>query len=726
MKMKKFSILIIALGLLLTLPLLGADKDENDNTVDIKIKVGAKVTGEKDFQDKVNEYQKVQDGVRPLVKAKISGSSGKTYFDIYSAFLGDVSDMFHRFNLDFGRVLKQKFEFNALYHRLDHDPLTNIDVVSEARSAAYHEDFNPNDQYHITRNEFISNTTLTIPGLSFLKVHVDFRNEHRKGEYQARTLSKCSTCHVVAKTRPINSINRDIRVGSDFRVGKANLNYSFTHNQFRERESAPMNDYLAVKHPENLLPVFTSRIAYGNDTSLAFDSIPDSKKDSHLFQAAIPVAANSTISAQFLNARVTNELNNLKWKTNSFAGGFSTLFGNKGFFNVRFQHIKIDNDSVFVDTPEPKDTGGPNAGLTYAEKYGGVYDFNRLSALSRTVLDIDANFRYRFNKKLRVKLGYEYKSIDREYYDVSTTKSNTFKAELKFKPVSELKLTVDGTIKKISDPFINLYAGSAPLMQSVGVPNPFVGVQFPLFHEARMNHLGNLPEDVAELKAKLAWSPSSKFGINGSIVYRDETNDAIDDNLNGIDANWNRNMLQWGIDMWAALSEKLPFTASFYNYKNQYESIFSIPVIEGCGAGIIGGMPGSLTDMYGYDIDTQTLLLNLHWVASKNVSFHLGFNYNKSLSEIVELNLNEGQVSFLPGAPGVTDLDFDNMIQVAEYSRLEMTQTMAECGVSVQLNKNWGIHGSFFYYFYDDMAEYLFTDTTGKTYSFFAGFSWSK
>lgn len=723
MIMKKFSILVIALGLVLTLPILGADKEDN---VDVKIKVGAKYTGGEDAQVKVNEYQKVDDGVRPVVKAKITGNSGKTFFDIYSAFLGDASDMFHKFKLDFNRVLKQKFEFNALYHRLDHDPLTNIDVVSEARSAAYAEDFNPNAQYHITRNEFISNTTLSIPGLSFLKVHVDFRNEHRKGEYQARTLSKCSTCHVVAKTRPINSINRDIRIGGSFRVGKANMKYSFTHNQFRERESAPMSDYLKVQHPEKIAPVFTSRISYGDNVAMAFDSVPDSKKDTHLFQAAIPVAGNSTISGQFLNAKVTNEISNLNWKTNSFAGGFSTLFGKKGFFNVRIQHIKVENDSVFVDMPEPKDVGGPNVGLTYADKYGGVYDYNRLSALSRTVLDIDANFRYKFNKKIRVKLGYEYKSIDRDHYDVGSTKSSTIKAGFKFKPASQLKLTVDGKIKKISDPFINLYAGTAPLIQDWSVPNPFVGTQFPVYQNARMNHLGNLPEDVAELKAKLAWSPSSKFGINGSVVYRDEKNDAIDDNTNGIEANWNRKMMQWGIDMWAALSERTPLTVSYYNYKNEYESLFSVPVIEGCGAGIIGGMPGSLTDMYGWDIDTQTLLVNLHWIASKKVAFHAGFNYNNSMSEIVELGLNEGQMTFIPGKPGVTDLDYDNMIQVAEYSRLEMKQMMAELGINLKLNKNWGLHGSFFYHFYDDMAEYLLTDTTGKSYSFFAGFSWSK
>jgi len=405
--MKKLSILFVALCLVLAIPTL-AD-DDSDDKVDVKVKLGAKVEGKEDFQGKVREYSPKDDAVLPILKAYVSGNSGKTYFKLISDFRGDLDDMYHSFDVDFNRVVTQKLSYDAIYHRLDHDSLTNIDVVSEARSAAYGEDFNPNDQYHITRTEFNSNTTFRVPGMEWMKIYVDVRNENRKGEYQARTLSKCSTCHVVAKTRSINNNNRDIRIGTNFRIGKANIDYSYTNNQFSENEAAPTNDYLLVEHPESMLKVFNARIAYGNNETLEFDAVPDSKKDTHLFRALVPVNRNITVSAQYLNAQVENEYTNLSWETESIAGGFSTLIGRKGFFNVRFQSIKIENDSIFVDTPDPVDIGGPNVGLSYEERYDADFDFLRLSALTRSELEIDANFRYRFNKQVRLKLGYEYK-----------------------------------------------------------------------------------------------------------------------------------------------------------------------------------------------------------------------------------------------------------------------------------------------------------------------------
>jgi Putative outer membrane beta-barrel porin, MtrB/PioB len=722
MKMKKLAILFVMFCLVFILP--GLAEEKKDDKVDIKIKFGAKVDGKSDFQGKVNEYSKVEDGVRPILKAKISGKSKSTFFNLISDFRGDMDEMYHKLDADFNRYFRQKMTFDSIYHRLDHDRLANMDVVSETRSAAYSDDLNPNDNYFITRSEFTSNTQIMIPGLSSMKLYVDFRSEHRKGQYQARTLSKCSTCHVVAQTREISNTNRDIKIGTKFRIGKANIDYSFTNNQFREQKAAPMHDYLPIKHPENLKPVFTSRIAVGNNESLSIDTLPDSKKNTHLLQTAIPVAANTTLTAQYLNANVENEFNNLKWKTNSFAGGFSTLFGRKAVFNLRFHQIKITNDSIYIDVNEPADVGGPNVGQTYAERYGGVYDYTRLSALSRTVIDIDANFRYRFNKKIRLKLGYEYKKVDREHYDVQSTKSSTFKASIKFRPVKQLKLTIDGKFKSINDPFINLYAATSGVVQTASYSNPFVGSQFIDFHEARMNHLGNSPENLTEIKARLNWNPAARFSLNGNVIYRTEKNDAIDDFANGLAANWQRDFFQWGIDMWASLGNKTPLTISYYKNNNQYDSLFSIPVLEGCGGGIIQGMPGALTDMYGYDIDNQTLLVNLHYLASKKVALHLGFSYNDSLAEIVEWGMDETQLPFIPGT-GPNVLEYDDFQSISDYSKLEMKQIMAELGINFKLNKNWAVNGSFYYYFYDDMTDFLFEDTTGKKYSFFAGFTWS-
>ncbi len=719
--MKKITIIMIIVGLVFLLPLSAEEKkDEKKDTVKAKIKLGVKSSTHDGYQGKVNEYSSLEEGVHPFIKAFIKGNLGSTFFDLFSVFKGSFKDQSHALNIDFNRVVQQKINFDSLYHRLDHDPLTNMDTVSHARSAAYFTDFNPNDQYHITRSEFVSKTRITIPSIPFLKIKVDYRNEHRSGSYQARTLSKCSACHVVAKSRSIDNYNKDIMIGSSISIGKSNLDYSFTNNQFKENGAAPTNDFLKVEHPEKIIPVFDSRIGVGNDETLSFDNIPESKKNTHLIKAAIPVSEKSTISGQFSSSKVENMITSLKWKSSSIAGGFSTRFGKKGFFNLRVKHLNIDNDSVFVDIAEPVDVAGPGVGQTYAGYYGaGTFDYTRYSSLSRQVLGINANFRYRLNKKLRLRLGIEYKNEERDNFIVDITKTTTMKGQLSFRPSKQLKITLDGKFKSISDPFSNLNGGIAPLQQDVAYNNPFSGVQFFQWHADRRANLTNFPEGVNEFKGRIHWGPSSKFAINANFLMRDEKND----NINYTGASWERSMTQWGINMWAAITDKMPLSVSYYNYQNDYRSIFAIAALEGCGAGIVGGMTGTLTDMMGYNIDTQTVLVNLGYYASKKLSLHCNLNYNNSSSSMNDLALNESDVPFLPGSEA-TALDFDNYGGVTEYSKLEMKQMIGELGINYALSKKWVLNAAVYYYFYDDIAQYLFTDTEGKSYSFYAGFTW--
>jgi outer membrane protein W len=53
-----------------------------------------------------------------------------------------------------------------------------------------------------------------------------------------------------------------------------------------------------------------------------------------------------------------------------------------------------------------------------------------------------------------------------------------------------------------------------------------------------------------------------------------------------------------------------------------------------------------------------------------------------------------------------------------------MKQIVGQLGANIALSKKWWLNGSVYYYFYDDIAEYLFTDTAGKSYSFYIGVTW--
>ena len=723
--MKKIIILISIICLVVMLPMLAEDAGkEKENQLDAKISFGLGYIGQEDATVKVKEYSPLDDGIKPFIRAIFSGNMDKTFFNIVSKFYGDSKDMSHKLKFDFNRVLKQEFSFDALYHRLDHDNLKSIDVVSHARSAAYAEDFNPDDQYFMKRTEFVSKTQLSVPMVPGLKFYVHYRDESRNGMYQARTLSKCSACHVVAKSRSINSYNRDITIGTNMRLGNSSVNYSYTANEFKERGETPQSFYLLTEHPEKLSRVFTSRIGVGDNESLRFDFVPGSKKDTHLLQAAIPMSERNTISAQYVSSRVKNMNQNLEWKSNAFSGAYTARLGKKGFFNAILFYQSIDNDSVFVDINDRLDDGGPNVGKDYAEIIGiDSFDFTRNSSLSRTVFNLKANFRYKLSKKLKLRLGYIYENIDRDFFEVGNTKSNTMKGRLTFKPAPKFKLVFDAKVKSITDPFANLKGGIAPAVQLYATGSPLAGnsTQFYYWHLAREGTMTNYPEAVTEIKGRFHWGPNSKFALNANFIYRTEDND----NLVITGASWNRDLFQWGVDMWARLGSKMSLSISYHDYSNVYSTLFGNPAIEGCGAGIIGGMTGTITDMMDLDNTNQTILLNLNYWASKKLSMFFNFNYNQSGSVIKNLSLDESQLPYLPGA-GVTALDFDNFGGIADYSELDMKQVITEVGMNLMLSKSWWLNGSLYYYIYDDIAEYLFTDTSGKSYSFYVGVTWKK
>ncbi len=722
--MKKIIILISIICLVVMLPLSAEEAAKKENQLDAKIKFGIGYIGQEDATVKVKEYSPLDDGLKPFIKAMFSGNMGKTFFRIASKFYGDAKDMSHLFKFDFDRILKQELSYDALYHRLDHDPLTNIDVISEARSGAYADDMNPNDQYYMKRTEFVSKTQLSVPMVPGLKFYVHYRDESRKGMYQARTLSKCSACHVTAQSRSINSYNRDIKIGTNIRLGNSNVDYSYTANTFKEMDDAPLNYYLTNQHPENSSFVFTSRIGVGDAEYLPFDVVPESKKGTHLLKAAVPFNDTKVLSAQYVGATVENVNQNLKWKSNAFAGAFTARLGKKAFFNAIVNYQKIDNDSVAIDINERVDIGGPYIGQTYADRFDfDTFDWTRFSSLSRTVIDVKAGFKYKFSKKFKFQLAYNYEDIDREFYDVLNTTKNTFKVKFTMKPADKLKVVFDGKYSSIKDPFANLNGGIAPAAQLYATTSPLAptATQFYIWHMMREGTMTAFPESVTELKGRIHWNPTSKFALNANVLYKTEDND----NLVTTGASWNRDLFQWGVDLWAMISQKAYFSATYYDHSNVYSTMFAIAALEGCGGAIIAGQPGTLTDMMDLDNSNQTLLLSLHYNASKKLSMHMNFNYSKSGSVIKELSLDENQVPYLPGSGGIA-LDFDDYGDIADYSELNMEQMVAQFGLNYELNKNWTLNGSVYYYIYDDIAEYLFTDTTGKSYSFYVGVTWKK
>ena len=88
-----------------------------------------------------------------------------------------------------------------------------------------------------------------------------------------------------------------------------------------------------------------------------------------------------------------------------------------------------------------------------------------------------------------------------------------------------------------------------------------------------------------------------------------------------------------------------------------------------------------------------------------------------------DLTMDPSQVSMIPGS-AATALEFSDFNGVADYADLSMKQIIGEAGVLFNLSGGWGIKGAAYYYFYDDLAPYLY-DTEGKANNFYLSVIWN-
>lgn len=712
--MKK-GFLLFSLILIVSFPFLYPEEKKKP---EIQLSLGTRSNSINEYPGKIGEYAPLNKGFSPVISASISGSQGKLTYGLESFVNEDLKDQKHELLLDFGRIFQENLSFTSLPHRLDHDSLKNLNLASLARSGIFHTDFDPTKEYKIRRQELLSKTLLKIPAIPFAHFYANYREEKREGEYQARTLSKCATCHIVAKSRPVNNFNRNIQVGGNIKVGKGNIDYSYSNSSFKEKGETPTNIYLPALHPYLVVDNFTSRIQYDSDNgSLPFDQIPDTKKGTHLLKGNIAISDSTSFSASYLKSKIENLFSNLSSRADAFAGGFSTKLGKKIYINARVNYRNIDSDPIFVNVVELRDNAGPNKGKTYAEAYPdfGSPDYLRKSALSREVWELSANAKFKISKKISFRTEYDYERIDRKSFEVSMTESNSFKGEISYKPLKNLDFKLDTLYTKVSNPFANLYAAISPAVQLYSVADPFKGLQFYHYHRLRQAHLSNLPSEILEGRGFVNWYPHHRFSISGSMSLRDERN-----KLNY--SEWKRRTTLYNANIWFTPAERLSFTLS-YNFHNEtLQTLFAIPAAEGCGGGIIGGHTGSLYEPVDYNIKINTAFLTANYILSEKLTLYANLSYNSSFAKMSDFYLDTTQVLYIPALPPAPfNYDFSD---VPDYSDLKVNQFLSETGFLFSISKNWSLKGSFLYHPYKDLAPYLL-DTEGKAYSFYIGFIWN-
>ena len=244
---------------------------------------------------------------------------------------------------------------------------------------------------------------------------------------------------------------------------------------------------------------------------------------------------------------------------------------------MRFRYENIDNDDVFVNLPETRAAAGPQAGMTYSEAYPnfGPVDFTRKSSLSREDTLFQADLSRDLGKGYFLRLGYEYKDIDRDYYGTDSTTHNQLIAYFRTSPYKKFYGRVRFKADFIDNPFTNYKAAIEDILAPTAATNPFTSVQYWQLYRSRKANLTNQPSKVYDLDLRGTYKPRTDVGmtLHYNYIYRDN------DDLNY--SEWKNETHIFGFDIYYLPNEKTVLNAGINYYKHKTDTLFTYPYFYG-------------------------------------------------------------------------------------------------------------------------------------------------
>lgn len=569
--MRKYFIIIFAVLLLSSLAW-------SDDDAEGYFKVKYTAFGHDDSKVKASEFRDDESAVG--FSLNFLSPAGESGMFLLSGHLNTADDQAFGISYWTGPHFQISASYDEFVHNRLHDPLSNLEGVSEFK-VTRHTDFNPYTEYGIVHSEAKARIDYSAHGYENLKLFVSFRDQEREGWKQARTQSKCASCHVVGMDRRVDQSTRDGQVGIDWTAGGFRLAVSHLQREFDEDGKVPTFTYENAQHPNLLTPVFEDRVQYDDDNGpLPFDMTPEVEKAQTNLQLDYHWTSGK-FQAAAATATVENKTTKNEFDYDGYLAGFRQKLGEKTTLKLRFRTYEIDNNDYFVDSVERVAIAGPYAGETYRQHYGFDPDFNRMSAMNRTVNDGLAELRYRYAEKGRLKFGYRYLSTDRDHLEVSEgekeTVQGTFYVDWRHWLPKSWKFNTNLSYSDISHPFANMDGGCNPDMNTTPVTSPLApgSVQYYERHEAREYNLSNQPSESLSLRVSASRPLKGTSHLMFSARFLDEKNEDLDFST------WERDFLMAGIYFSWMTGKKVSWFTG-YNYSaDTSKTHICVPVMDG-------------------------------------------------------------------------------------------------------------------------------------------------
>ncbi len=566
----------------------GARGQESGNGVAVNgagghVFLGTRGLDNANYLGRVSEYDTARQGIRPSAGVNVWVQRGSRFVELRGEHRGDARDQSYEVDVQAGRHVRIRSYFLNYLHRLDHDPLSDLDA-GKGGPVVRHEDFAPGVNYLPGYSEMNTEVEVTAPGARWLKFRGGHRTYERHGAVQARTMAKCSTCHVQSFTKNIDQRTHDLSGGVSLRFDKVSIDYDYLNRQFNERGTTPTLVWDAPVHPVTLLPIFSNRVIYDNrDGELPFSLVPDSRKSRHGLRARVELPKEARLSGALTKSAGRNKYTGLGVDSWSWTGKLTVPMGKRLQFTTQARQLDYDADEVFVQLSEPTALGGPHAGKTYTEVYGdfGEVSFWRYSVRSRNRFSMKGELGARVAKLTNLRGGYEFIRLKRDNYEIGQTDTNrvyvSFHRRQRSTPWGDWSARFRYVYDHNRDPFAHEHAALPPALQAEPSPggSPFAGTQYYTIYAARQANLTSFPTQAHMVEPSATWMPNEKFSATLHYRYRKLKNEDL------TQSDWSRSVHMPGVELFAAPNERIDFTAAYAFHNERSETLFSIPVYDG-------------------------------------------------------------------------------------------------------------------------------------------------
>lgn len=380
----------------------------------------------------------------------------------------------------------------------------------------------------------------------------------------------------------MNERTRDAKADLTFGFKGGSIKGSWNHRSLTYRQNSVGVEFDNALHPELQVPVFNNRLQYDDEVgTVAADLWPDQEKSTGRLDFNLTNVGGFAINVAGIYQDSKNDYTGYR---STYKGGLlkaTRALGKKARFRWGLKGYSLDNDSVWVDVNDRVSIAGAHAGQTYEDVYGVNFDHWRNSALNRDVLESNLEFSYRVSKAVGTfRLKWDYKSTDREYYQVTPNSGETTRNVLglywRARPAKSFKLMAHYKHAEIDNPFM-LVDGACSTLVSQSYPNPWSPEtpQYQDFQGARIAETTASPSSFDEAKIGFTWMIGSTTTLSANYKWWDGSN------TDGDLTQWDRSNQIASVTLWSAPSSGWSWHLGYAYMDSTLNAPLCIPVFDG-------------------------------------------------------------------------------------------------------------------------------------------------